>query len=123
MPEPPAFLVGYACDEWYRIAPQLHRLRLLTDVDVAPLAAYCAACARRRTAAEILATMSDNDPLTSGLMIKTRSGDAAQNPLVSIERKAANDMLRYAGEFGMARPPGRVTSLPKLLRCGQKFPK
>ncbi len=117
VPEPPACLRGYAVDEWWRIAPMLFRMRLLTVVDVAPLAAYCAAFARWRTAAELLGKMVENDPLTSGLMIKTRSGDAAQNPLVSIERKAISDMMRYAGEFGFtpaarARIAGGLTPPP-----------
>ena len=88
VPGPPAFMHGYARMSGGGMAPMLFRMGLLTMVDVAPLAAYCAAFARWRTAAEVLAAMSENDPLTSGLMIKTRAGDAAQNPLVSIERKA-----------------------------------
>jgi phage terminase small subunit len=35
-------------------------------------------------------------------LIKTSSGDAAQNPLIGIARRAAADMVRYAGEFGMS---------------------
>lgn len=100
VPEPPAFMKGYACDEWWRIAPGLYRIGLLTAVDIAPLAAYCQACARWRTAAEVLEKMAASDPLTSGMMIKTRGGDAAQNPLVEIERKAVAAMMRVAGEFG-----------------------
>lgn len=104
------------------MAPQLFRLRLLTDFDVAPLAAYCMACARWRHAAEALAKMSDNDPLTSGLLVKTRSGDAAQNPLVSIERKAARDMVRYAGEFGMTPAArARIAAGPNPPAGGGKF--
>jgi P27 family predicted phage terminase small subunit len=122
IPEPPAFLAGYAADEWYRVAPQLFRLRLLTDFDVGPLAAYCMACARWRHAAEALAKMSDNDPLTSGLLVRTRSGDAAQNPLVAIERKAISDMVRYAGEFGMTPAArARIAAGPNPPSGGSKF--
>jgi phage terminase small subunit len=42
-PEPPGCLTGYALDEWHRLAPELHRLGLLTSLDVMPLAAYCEA--------------------------------------------------------------------------------
>jgi len=45
-----------------------------------------------RTAREALERMADNDPAMSGLRIKSRYGDAVQNPLVSIARKAAQDM-------------------------------
>jgi len=100
-PEPPPFITGYAADEWWRIAPELHVLGLLTRIDVPALAAYCHAFGQWRMAAESLAKMAANDPVTGGLLIKTKYGDAAQNPLVSITRKHAADMVKYAGEFGL----------------------
>lgn len=39
VPEPPSFITGYAADEWWRTAPELHRLGLLTRIDVPALAA------------------------------------------------------------------------------------
>jgi phage terminase small subunit len=47
-PKPPRYLTRLAAAEWRRLAPELHRLGLLTVVDVAPLAAYCQAYARWR---------------------------------------------------------------------------
>lgn len=91
IPEAPAFLLGYACDEWYRIAEELHRLNLLTVVDINPLAAYCDAYARWRTAVEALADMAKCDPVLSGLMTETRNGTPIQNPIVVTAAKAAND--------------------------------
>ena len=102
VPEPPPFLEGYGCDEWYRIGTELHRLQLLTMADINPLAAYCMAYHRWRTAEESLAEMAKSDALTSALLIRRTSGDAAENPLAKIARKAAADMVRYAGEFGMS---------------------
>jgi P27 family predicted phage terminase small subunit len=102
VPEPPPFITGYAADEWWIVAVELHRLGLLTKVDVAPLAAYCHAYGQWRLAAEALAKMAANDPTMHGLIIKTKYGDAAQNPLVSIARKHAGDMVRYASEFGLS---------------------
>jgi P27 family predicted phage terminase small subunit len=102
VPEPPPFLTGYAADEWWRTAPELHRLRLLTIVDVMPFAAYFIAYAHRRTAEETLAEMAKRDQATSGLLVKRTDGNAGQNPLVSISRKAAGDMVRYASEFGLS---------------------
>src|SRR5215471_18269445 len=46
VPEPPEWLSDLAKDEWRRIAPELHALRLLTDIDLKIFAAYCSACAR-----------------------------------------------------------------------------
>src|SRR5262249_36255440 len=31
-PQPPGCLTGYALDEWHRLAPELHRLGLLTSL-------------------------------------------------------------------------------------------
>ena len=100
-PEPPPHVTGYAADEWWETAPELHRLGLLTRVDVPALAAYCHAFGQWRMAAETLAKMAANDPVTGGQIIKTKYGDAVQNPLVSITRKHAADVVRYAGEFGL----------------------
>jgi P27 family predicted phage terminase small subunit len=100
-PGPPAFLVGYACDEWYRVAPGLHQLGLLSQLDVAPLAAYCDAYSRWRTASEVLAKMAERDATGRALLVKNADGNARQNPLVKIAANAAKDMLRFAGEFGL----------------------
>ena len=52
-------------------------------------------------AAESLAKMQANDPIMNGMIIKTKYGDAAINPLVSIARKHAADVIRFASEFGL----------------------
>jgi P27 family predicted phage terminase small subunit len=101
VPEPPPFITGYAADEWWITGTELHRLGLLTKVDVPALAAYCHAFGQWRMAAESLAKMQANDPIMNGMIIKTKYGDAAVNPLVSIVRKHAGDVVRYAAEFGL----------------------
>ena len=73
---------------------------LLSVVDEFPLAAYCQAVGRWRTAEEAIAQMAARDMLTKGMMIKTTGGNAIQNPLVGTANKAASDMVRYATEFG-----------------------
>ena len=101
VPEPPPFITGYAYEEWRRTAPELHRLGLLTRVDVPALAAYCHSFGQWRMAAESLARMQANDPLMNGMIIKTKYGEAALNPLVSIARKHASDVIRFSAEFGL----------------------
>lgn len=118
VPDPPEFVTGYACDEWYTVAEQLHRLRLLTVVDYPSLAAYCVAYGEWRTAREALARMATNDPVMKGLIIKSRYGDAVQNPLVTIARKAAGDMVRYASEFGFT-PAARTRLATDFGNDGQ----
>lgn len=100
-PEPPPFIDGFARDEWWEIAPQLHRLGLLTRIDVPALAAYCYAFGQWRQAAEALARMADRDETMHGLLIRTSDGNARRNPLVKIAADAAEDMVRFAGEFGL----------------------
>jgi P27 family predicted phage terminase small subunit len=99
-PKPPPFVSGYAAEEWARIGPELHRLGLLTLVDTAPLASYCMAYERWRIAEEIIARVAVGDHAMHGLLIK-RDNSVAVNPLVVVSRKAANDMVRFASEFGL----------------------
>jgi P27 family predicted phage terminase small subunit len=101
VPEPPAFLAGYAADEWKRVAPGLYHCGLLTIIDVQPLAAYCSAYSRWRTAEEVLRTMAERDPMTHGLLIKRADG-AGPNPMVRIAANAAEAMVSFAGHFGMS---------------------
>jgi P27 family predicted phage terminase small subunit len=100
-PNPPPFVTGYASDEWWRVAPELHRLGLLTVLDVATLSAYCVSYAHWRTAEETLARAAAADQVTGGLIVKVAAGSIRRNPLVKIASDAAGDMLRYAGEFGL----------------------
>jgi P27 family predicted phage terminase small subunit len=100
-PEPPSFLSPYAQDEWWRVAPELWALGLLTALDTACLGAYCAAYGHWRTAEEALAKMAARDEQTHALMIKTQDGNARRNPLVKIAADAAADMVRFANEFGL----------------------
>jgi phage terminase small subunit len=67
-PEPPEWLHEYAKEEWWRTAPQLHVLGLLSSVDIACLAAYCSSYAMWRQASEELAR-------EQGLLVMTQAGD------------------------------------------------
>lgn len=101
-PEPPDFLMPTAKDEWHRIAGTLHALGLLTAVDTMPFAAYCLSVARWEQAEHALAAMAERDPTTAALMIKTGVGSVVMNPLLRVSMSAANDMVRYAAEFGLS---------------------
>jgi P27 family predicted phage terminase small subunit len=101
IPAPPAFLNGYALEEWHRVERELYALKLLTNVDINPLAAYCVAYQRWRDAEEMLHDMAKRDGVTRALLIKGTKGVAVRNPLVAVARQAALDMVRYASEFGL----------------------
>jgi P27 family predicted phage terminase small subunit len=116
-PEPPADLGPYAKEEWSRIIVEAFRLRLVTVVDIQPLAAYCDAYERWRRAREMIAAMAARDPVLQGFIVKTQSGGAAPNPLVWIAQNAARDMVRYASEFGLT--PAARTRLTAVEAIGQ----
>ena len=101
LPEPPAFLSEDAVNEWWRVAPELHALDLLTVLDHMPLAAYCEAYGLWAMAEREIAQMAAGDPESKGLTIRGSAGNPIQNPLLKIARNAAADMVRFAGEFGM----------------------
>jgi P27 family predicted phage terminase small subunit len=116
-PDPPPFVTGYAQDEWWRVSPELHRLKILTVLDTAALAAYCMAYQRWRIAEETLAKMTEGDDDTRGLLTKTAAGDQRQQPLVRIAADAARDMIKFASEFGMT-PVARSRASPPAAAAG-----
>ncbi|AKO97001.1 phage terminase, small subunit, putative, P27 family [Marinovum algicola DG 898] len=100
-PDAPDHLAPQGRAEWDRIVQELASLGLLTRLDRGALAAYCQAWGRWRTAEQALSRMASRDATTAGLMIRTKSGNLIQNPLVGTANKAMADMIRYAAEFGM----------------------
>lgn len=100
-PSPPDFLDRGARKEWRRVASELYRAGLLTPLDHAALAAYCQAHSLWVTAQDAIAKMSEMDPVTGALLIKTSNGNAIQNPLIGIANRAKADAVRYAAEFFM----------------------
>ena len=122
IPEPPSHLDDYALEEWHRMVDGLHNLGLLYEVDTAVFAAYCVSYSRWRRAQEQLNTEE--------LVIKTISGNYIQNPVVGIANKAAQDMVKFALEFGLspsararlAIDPGRnkKSKFDGLINSGKK---
>jgi P27 family predicted phage terminase small subunit len=80
-PPPPRYLNDYAKEKWQHIAPELHRLNLLTVLDVSPLAAYCCAAAQLRQAEEGIEQTAKHDPRGHALTVKGSAGDQVRNPL------------------------------------------
>lgn len=121
LPPAPEFLSADAKGEWERVALQLHRLGLLTVVDVPSLGAYCQAYGRWVLAERAIAKMAEHDLLTGGLMIKTTNGNAIQNPLVGTSNKAASDMVRYAAEFGLTPAARARLAIGPFEKTKSKF--
>jgi P27 family predicted phage terminase small subunit len=100
VPDPPQRLADEAREEWLRIAPELHRLGLLTVADLQSLAAYCIAYGRWCEAEDTMAAAKAEDPHSFGLIVSGAQGQPIANPAFKIARDAARDMMRYATEFG-----------------------
>ncbi|MCA1452153.1 phage terminase small subunit P27 family [Bradyrhizobium sp. BRP22] len=89
-----------AREEWNRIAPELHRLGLLTIADYRPLSLYCLAYARWCDAEAALDEMAKDDPRFHALVVEGAMGGKVANPLVKIAATAGLHVMRYAVEFG-----------------------
>lgn len=100
-PDPPDHITGAARREWDRVIGEMVQLGIMSNLDRAPLAAYCQAYGRWVAAEAALARMAEKDAVTEGLIIRTKSGNAIHNPLVGAANKAMADMVRYAAEFGL----------------------
>lgn len=101
MPTPPEFIAGYALEEWHRVTPYLYSVGILTQVDRAAIAAYCQCYGRWRMAEERFVESAKNDPVSGGILARTKAGNVIQNPILSAANAALRDMIRIAAEFGM----------------------
>ena len=105
-PKCPAWLHKDAKKEWKRIAPQLERLGLLTQVDMAALAGYCESWAQYKRSIEFIHKHGEVYP------IKDDEGKVKylqQVPQVSIANKALANIRAAATQFGLsASDRGRI---------------
>jgi P27 family predicted phage terminase small subunit len=93
MPDCPEHLNAEAKRAWKMIAPRLHALGLLTELDGDALAVYCA-CWSRWVAAERRLE-------AEGMLVPSRGGSMKPNPYIAIANQALRQMLSMAIEFGM----------------------
>ena len=122
LPDPPGHLSPEALQEWHRVAPELAACGVLTRLDRAILAAYSQAFGRWRQAENALERFAEKDPATKGIMMKTTSGNAIQNPLVGAANKAMSDVVRYGNELGLTPSSrARVDGLDVSSEPGSRF--
>lgn len=110
VPPAPSYLPPLAKKEWKRIAPELHVLGLLTNLDKAALSGYCASYATWVHASKEIQK--------HGMLIKAQSGFPIQSPYVSIANKAMTEMRKWLTEFGMT-PSSRSRI---VVGTGKKYP-
>jgi len=93
LPSAPRWLSDEARREWKRIAPRLHRLGLLTELDGLALAMLCETLAQYVAAKEIVER--------EGLLAVSDKGNSYQNPATGLMTQARGELLKWAREFGM----------------------
>ena len=115
VPEPPDWLLIYAKAEWTAVAPELHRLGLLTAVDLTAFAAYCQSYSRWRSAEEL---MGENDNT-----VVEETGVERRVPQAVIAQVALADMNRFGSQFGLS--PSARTSIhaAPTVKAENKFKK
>lgn len=109
-PRPPRHLDATAKTEWKRMAPELHRMGLLTAIDRAAFAAYCAAYSRWAQAETALAKSFRKGEMP--YVVTTEKGNIVQHPLVGVANKAAELMYRFLTEFGLSPSSRSRVSVP-----------
>ena len=92
-PRCPAWLEGEAKKEWKRMAGQMEKLGIPTEIDMAAFAGYCQAYARWKEAEEFITQ--------HGTIVKTPSGYWQQVPQVSIAQTYLKIMNRFCEQFGL----------------------
>lgn len=94
VPDPPQWLDDVALELWQRVAPSLDRLDLIKPEDREIFAAYCESWSRFTAA--VAAYKSE------GLTVANpTTGRIAPHPAVAIAQQSAQQMHRFAQDFGL----------------------
>ncbi len=117
IPKCPAHLQEEAKREWKRIGVELEALGLVSQIDRAALAAYCAAWAESVHCEKKIAELNAADPRgEAGLVGITPSGYQQMSVWVQIRNRAYERMMKFAAEFGMSPSArSRVTASDNQL--------
>ncbi len=92
-PKCPTHLDKIAKKEWRRVVKELEPLGLVTQIDMAALAAYCQAYSRWVQAEDMIRK--------HGMLVKSPNGYPMQSPYLAIANKAVEQMKAFMSEFGM----------------------
>jgi P27 family predicted phage terminase small subunit len=107
IPKPPTHLDKEAKKEWRRRAAELHRIGILTSIDVAALMAYCQNWSQARQAWMKLAE-EENGPV-----VLSPAGYPMLNPWWTIKHQAEDRMMKAAVELGMTPSSRRRVNVDK----------
>jgi P27 family predicted phage terminase small subunit len=93
MPDCPAHLDEDAQREWRRLAPELHKLGLLTQVDRTAFAAYCQAWSTWSFACKMIST--------GGAVLKSDKGNLYLSPWQMVSSQALEQVNKFGAQFGL----------------------
>ncbi len=99
IPTCPTHLKGEARREWTRITKILMRLRVITELDRGPLAAYCTAYADYVQAV--------NKLKAGGEVQTSENGGEYQSPWGAMKKRSMEQLVKIGTEFGLT-PSSRV---------------
>jgi len=119
----PAKLHKRARAEWNRVARDLVKLGLLTNLDLVALECYCLAYERMHVAEDALAD-------GNGLTVITPNGFKQQRPEVSIALQSRKETRDFLVQFGMSpasrsrvsakkKQEGEIDEMERLLSAGR----
>ena len=92
-PPAPRYLCKVGKKEWRWISKELHKMGLLTKIDLVSLGAYCVQYAIWVDACK--------NVIERGSIAKTKNGNIIQNPYLSVLNRAQVEMRKWLIEFGM----------------------
>lgn len=93
VPKCPNHLKGPARTEWNRVVTELHKLKMISNLDRAALAVCCTAWADYVKACNKLEKQ--------GEVIISENGGLYQNPWVAIKKRSMDQVQKFYAEFGM----------------------
>lgn len=104
LPTPPEGLSDHALKQWDIVAPQLHKMGVLSKIDATALEMYCVAYGNWREAQEKIRRY--------GPLVKAKSGFLQQSPYMQIANKSFEQMRSMLAEFGMTPSSRTRISVP-----------
>lgn len=99
IPDCPDWLLPEAKEEWERVAPQLNKLGLLTQLDRTALAAYCQSYAKW---AEAERWLKEHGPVYPILNEDGSVRYLQQAPQVGIANQCLKQIRAFCSEFGLS---------------------
>jgi P27 family predicted phage terminase small subunit len=108
IPDCPDYLLPVAKTEWHRIAPELKRLHIISQIDLAALAMYCQTYAQW-VGAQLKIQELDID----GLVASTPNGYQQLSAWYLVSSKAFEQMRSMLAEFGLS-PLTRARIAPNV---------